>query len=385
MVAIKKILIFRENLLPYSETFIKDQVNRLEYFKPFYMGVKFDNKGIIEKNSALLINDGSYFGRLKEILFKSNMLIDHYSKKVKKFNPNLIHAHFGPDGYLASKITNKLGIPLIVTYHGYDATLKEGYLKQVSRVAKNYVSNKENFNLQVTKYIAISNYIKEQMILKNFPENKILVHYTGIDTEYFKPKKDVQRENIVLFVGRLIENKGLNYLIRAFKNVEEVCSESKLVIIGSGDCEEKYKDLAKENLINYEFLGRRTPEEIKDWMNRAKVFCVPSVRINTGASEGLGQVFLEAQAMELPVVSFKTGGIPEAVTHNETGFLASSKDDVQLSTYIIRLLEDQKLWEEFSKKGRKRMESSFDINKNNKKLEQIYKGVINNYGEDNEY
>lgn len=83
----------------------------------------------------------------------------------------------------------------------------------------------------------------------------------------------------------------------------------KLIIIGDGPLREKYYKLAKENIKNYEFLGVQSHEKVRLWMNRAKVFCVPSITVETGASEGFGMVFAEANSMGLPVVSFKTGGL----------------------------------------------------------------------------
>ncbi len=111
-------------------------------------------------------------------------------------------------------------------------------------------------------------------------------------------------------------------------------------------------------------------------MNRARVFCVPSVTVDSGASEGFGMVFAEAQAMGLPVASFETGGIPEAVVHGETGLLARERDTAGLAQNIIALLSDRAMWERFSDAGRRRARELFDIRRQTAALEDIYRAVL---------
>jgi glycosyltransferase involved in cell wall biosynthesis len=111
-------------------------------------------------------------------------------------------------------------------------------------------------------------------------------------------------------------------------------------------------------------------------MNRASVFCVPSVIAASGDSEGFGMVFLESQSMGLPVVSFSTGGIPEAVEHGITGFLAPPKDDASLAGHIAQLLTSRETWTRLSGAGRERVRREFDVYQQTKKLERIYSDLL---------
>lgn len=136
-----------------------------------------------------------------------------------------------------------------------------------------------------------------------------------------------------------------------------------------------------ENMVRqlpgrWRFLGTQSQDTVREWMNRATVFSVPSITVESGASEGFGMVFAEAQAMGLPVVSFATGGIPEAVAHGKTGFLAPEGDAKRLASYILQLLSNKELWQKFSTEGQKRAREHFNLRKQTKKLEEIYKEVI---------
>ena len=110
-------------------------------------------------------------------------------------------------------------------------------------------------------------------------------------------------------------------------------------------------------------------------MNRAKVFCVPSVEIQSGASEGFGIVFAEAQSMGLPVASFSTGGISEAVKHQETGLLAPQRDFRKLAAHIHLLLTDGVAWSRMSNAGREHVKKNFDLANQTRLLKSVYDDV----------
>ena len=113
-------------------------------------------------------------------------------------------------------------------------------------------------------------------------------------------------------------------------------------------------------------------------MNRASVFCVPSITIDSGMSEGFGLVFAEAQAMGLPVVSFATGGIPEAVAHGTTGYLGPERDCEFLAAHITLLLKDSSLWSKFSAAGIAAATERFNLRRQTAVLEGMYDEVIRN-------
>ena len=136
------------------------------------------------------------------------------------------------------------------------------------------------------------------------------------------------------------------------------------------------EQMAAQKLKKFRFLGTQPPHVVKEWMNQAKVFSVPSIRAENGAEEGLGMVFLEAAAMGLPVASFATGGIPEAVEHGKSGYLAPERDHAKLSFYIDELLNKKQVWKSFSDYGQDRVRRQFDLYEQTRKIEELYKMVI---------
>jgi glycosyltransferase involved in cell wall biosynthesis len=297
-----------------------------------------------------------------------------------QLRPDLIHAHFGTDGALMLPVANSLGIPLVVTFHGFDATITDEYARRSFYLHRKYLRRRNDLKRDVRLFIAVSEFIRNKMIETGYPAEKIKVHYIGIDVNKFVSDPNVQREPIVLFVGRLIERKGCQYLIRAMAQVQEFMPSVRLVVIGNGPFRTHLERLSKELLQNYLFLGPQPPESVRTWLNRAKVFAVPSITVESGEAEGFGIVFAEAQAMGLPAVSFASGGIPEAVSHAETGFLAPERDWKLLAKYILDLLVDEKLWLRFSKAGRERVLELFNIDSQARKLEEIYGAVLREGG-----
>jgi glycosyltransferase involved in cell wall biosynthesis len=218
--------------------------------------------------------------------------------------------------------------------------------------------------------------MRRQALEKGFPPEHTLVHYTGIDVDFFSPDPCVRRLSVVLFVGRLVPKKGCKYLIRAMADIQETVPDAKLVVIGDGRLRNELEQQAATSVRNFLFLGVQDAVAVRTWMNRATVFCTPSVTAETGDAEGFGMVFAEAQAMGLPVVSFASGGIPEAVADGQTGFLVDERDWKALSNRMLLLLRNQELWTRFSRAGQIRARSMFNIRKQSMVLENIYKQVL---------
>ncbi len=161
-----------------------------------------------------------------------------------------------------------------------------------------------------------------------FPQDKLLVHYAGLDCKTFTPELPSAEKDpeLVLFVGRLVEYKGCDYLLRAMQMVQRERPEARLVVIGDGTARGDLEQLARSLKIKCDFLGEMKSPEIRCWLEKARVFCAPSVTLPDGLSEAFGVVFLEAQSMGVPVVSFRHGGIPETMREGVTGLLADERD-----------------------------------------------------------
>jgi len=367
------VAIFRDWLLPFSETFIQAQADALARFDAVYVGCRRCSGLEMSGHPTVLLHPGRV-GRIEKILLRTTGIAPRLVSGLRKHNPALLHAHFGPDGALAMPLARALNIPLLVTFHGFDATAGDETFRE-SFSGRWYLRRRKSLGRAATSILAVSRFVAERLLVQGFPEEKVQVHYIGVDTEQFKSSQ-LRREKIVLFVGRLVEKKGCEYLIRAMEPIQREMPETELVIVGDGPLRGPLENLAKSRLRRFRFTGSQDSASVRDWMSRASVLCTPSIIAASGDAEGFGMVFIEAQSSGLPVVSFSSGGIPEAVRHGQSGYLAPEKDWVALSNYLAKLLVDRELWASFSQAGRNLVETTFNLKVQTEKLERIYEEAI---------
>lgn len=370
----RTVVIFCDHLLYLSETFIRAQAQALRRFSPVYAGSRRVAGLELPEGSTYTINPGGPAGKIGEAVFKLFGKAPGLIRQLQAFDPVLVHAHFGPDGLRALPLARQLGLPLIVTFHGSDATAVNPARNEVPFGHRRYLANKSILQNGASLFLAVSDFIRGKLLEQNFPPEKVIVHYIGVDTNLFLPVQ-VEPEPIVLFVGRLSERKGPQYLIQAMASVQQEDQSVELVLIGEGPLRKELEQQAKISLKRYRFLGAQSPEVVREWMNRAAVFSAPSIRAESGGEEAFGMVFAEAQSMQKPVVAFASGGIVEAVQHEQTGLLAPEKDWRKLAEYLSLLLRNGHLRRQFGVAGRERVLRLFDLEKQTRVLETIYSRI----------
>jgi colanic acid/amylovoran biosynthesis glycosyltransferase len=370
------IIFFSSLLLPPSQTFIRAQAEELRQFSPYYVGSRRVKGLDLPQDRLFVINRGGVVGNAAEITFKLTGFAPKLYSQIRQLNPSLIHAQFGLSGALALPIARSLNLPLIVHYRGADATIRDEHARYASLNHWVYLQRRDELKQQARLFITVSKYIKEKLLEQGFPSNKIIAHYSGINTADFTANPNMVREPIVLFVGRLSEKKGCEYLIRAMAQIQSRHPEIVLKIIGDGPLRSDLETLASQLLRRYQFLGVQSSKEVQQSMNRARILVAPSVTASQGDSEGLPNVVLEAQSMGLPVVSTLHAGIPEGIVHGETGFLVPERDIDTLAEYCLKLLQNEHLWKQFSRQGQQHVRKYFDRPKQTKILEEIYTAIL---------
>lgn len=386
------VLIYRDQLLPYSETFIPAQGEAYETYQSFYVGSSRvpNAPQTLPRDRCLTLDQCKPAPSVWKTIYK---LIGYANKQwiqqIKAQSPQLIHAHFGLDGVLAMPLARQLNLPLVITFHGYYATTQPEPGNDGSNPLfwLDYVNKRGSFFRQLyfrrqqqlfhtaRCVIAVSEHIKQSLVAKGCPPDKIQVHYIGIDINKFQFSPWEQRQPKVLFVGRLVEKKGCEYLIRAMAQVQAVRPDVKLVVVGDGPLRSPLETLAAQVLKNYRFEGRQPSEVVRARMAEAQVLAAPSVTTNWGETEGLPIVILEAMAKGLPVVSTYHAGIPEAIIQDDTGLLVNERDNNALSQAILKLLQKPELAQQLSDTGRQHIEAKFDLHQNAKMLEILYQQI----------
>ncbi len=369
------IIIYRNQLFKISESFITNQAESLQGFTPIYMGRKTfgqapDNVRVVSMDNASKVKNINY------VLFRNT---DYFKEKVVKFNPKLIHAHFGVEGVYAMNLAKQLKIPLITTFHGFDATTSNNALLFSKKPAWiNYLLYRKKLAQNGDLFICVSNFIREKVLALGFPEDRTITHYIGIDINIGRTVVEKENNKTILHVARLTEKKGTKYLIDAFAIIHKKIKEIKLIIIGTGDLENELKEQVKKLNLDKDvvFLGAQIHSKVLEWMQKVDVFCLPSVTADSGDAEGLGMVFLEAALYEVPTVATMHGGIPEVVIDGETGYLVPEKNSEKLAEKLLLLLNNEKLRKEMGSQARKMVENKFDIKKQTERLEEIYKGLL---------
>jgi len=373
-----KILIYENHLLGLTETFVQAQTGALSQFEPVYVGSRKDVGLDVRNEQVQLLNNGGLWGNCREIGFKLTGFAPEFMERLSALRPRLVHAHHGPNGIYALPIARHLKIPLVVTFHGSDITITDLRHEKTYWGFRYYFANKGRLKTSAATFLVVSRFVQKKVLEQGFPPENVHLVYTGIDTEKFRPGSSEDRPTI-LVVGRCTEQKGQEFAIRAASEVQKQLGDVEFVLIGDGPLRNDLEKLAKQLLRRYRCLGARPLEEVREWMNRASLVCMPSITTRSGAAEGFGMVCAEAQAMGKPVVAFKSGAIPEIVSHGTSGFLAEERDYRALAEYFLMLLRDVELRKRFGRAGREAMLRQFDLEQCTRRLESIYCRIL---GED---
>lgn len=369
-----RVLIFRATLLGRSEAFIAEQGEAFDQYEPWYVGCRRGDAAV-PADRSVVVNPGGVAGRLRELLFKLTRVAPGLTHRARAVAPVLVHAHFGPDAVLILPLARALGVPLVTTFHGYDATTAAAYARRSFFLHRRYLAHRAELQRDGSLFIAVSEFVKDRLLAQGYPPERTVVRPIGIPLDRFRATPGRARKPIVLFVGRLAPEKGCAHLIDVMRRVEQECPEAELVIVGDGPLRASLERQA-QGVPRCRFIGSVPREEVAAWMDQAQILCVPSVTLPSEEAEGFGLVFAEAQAMALPVVSFEVGGIPEAVAHGETGFLVPEGDRAMLFAHLVRLLRDDALRARLGEAGRRRAERLFDLRSATRTLEQLYTAAL---------
>ncbi|MFN0097414.1 MAG: glycosyltransferase [Gemmatimonadaceae bacterium] len=364
------VIVFRKRILPWSETFIAAQSGAMTRFTPVLVGYSRDPSGAayLVGRPQLLLDEHSWFPALEKFLLKSaGRAPSRWLRAIADTEPAVLHAHFGSSALPASRIAKALGIPLVVTYHGMDITVRAKTEAEAERRRRAFAA--------ADRVIAVSEFIADALRAAGCPNEKITLHYIGVDTQKFTPATAARSAHEVLFVGRLVEKKGVIHLVRAMAAVRKSVPDATLVIAGDGPLREGLAKEAEALKVPATFLGVQTPEQVQQLMRRAAVLAGPSIADTRGNAEGLPITFLEAQASGLPLVVSTSGGTGEGVVHGTTGFLFDPGDEQALAAHLTTLLGDVSLRERMSRAAREHMVANFDLRTQTAKLERLYEGL----------
>ena len=302
---------------------------------------------------------------------------------IKKEKINIVNSHWmvaqGLNGALVRKFS---GIRHINTVHsaGLFALKRVPFGRYIARFI---VRNSDHI-------ITVSSFVKSNLDELVGYDTKAIVCPMGIDTNTFVPKDqavlrekyNMKEKYILLFVGRLVEKKGVQYLIDAMRIVRNELPDLKLLIAGTGNLERQLKEkVSKSNLSSYvSFLGAVKHEDLIDYYNICDLLVLPSIFDKYGHTETLGMVILEAMSCGKPVIASNIGGIPESVKDAHNGLLTIPKNPADIADKIVKAFTQFDL-KEMGERTRQTA-LSYDCKEIGKKYEQVMKqvSVVNRRG-----
>ncbi|MGA2143283.1 MAG: glycosyltransferase family 4 protein [Brevinematales bacterium] len=311
----------------------------------------------LEKISGLGIISKIKKNKFQILLIPFFLFFQFFSTLVTviKFRPDVILANWIiPQGIVGALIIKIFPmIKLIVYSHGGDSLLlkKNIFLKKISEFACK----------KSDKIITVNHSIKNMLIdMINISSKRISVISMGV-TDSFINSDDLpipERDDKIslLFIGRLVEKKGIIYLLEAMKNIVTLFPDAELNIIGDGIEINKLIRFVETNELenNVNFLGSMEHSLLRSHYKKALIFIAPSIDANDDM-EGLPTTILEAMSLRIPVITTNAGGITDVIEDKITGILTPQKDSKILSENIIDLIKDKNLQEKIKRKAYKKI------------------------------
>jgi len=289
---------------------------------------------------------------------------------------DIVHLHnrWFPSFLRLLRKCKRIGIKTFITFHEPVVfSVSEGF-DNFARMYDDLWTKK--FLKFTSGFFAVSEYVKKTLISEfKIKENKINVCYNGVNLKLykkisknnlFKRRYDINYD-YVLFVGRLVEQKGLKTLMKTFEILKE--KGINAIVIGKGSEKQKMVNYKlRKNLTNVRFIDEFVPENLLfHAYSGASCFIMPSLW------EAFGMVCIEAMACGCPVVVSKTGGLKEIVNDGVNGFLVKVKDYKTFAKKTVEILDNEKLRNNFIKNGYKTVKDKFDWSYTFKVVDEAYK------------
>ncbi|HEX3953592.1 MAG TPA: glycosyltransferase [Stellaceae bacterium] len=330
------LLVYRHRLAPLSEVgFLSRFYLGFERLNPVWLGQHLDAGAAALPGEKLQLGRSGALGKVDRVLFRHFGIVPRFPD-LRALRPRLVHAHFGRGGALALPLARALGIPLVVTFHGADATKETHYRRRL--LPRVYARRLADLQGEAALFVCVSDFVRDRLLARGFPPEKLEVIRQGVEIDADDGASRAPPEYpYILFVGRFVEKKGATHLIEAMRLLGERGNAAELVLIGDGPLGAALRQQAR-GLPRVSFRGWLPNAEVRRCMRGATVMCVPSVAASDGDSEGLPTVIFEAMAEGLPVVGSRHAGIPEAVQHGRTGLLVPPGDPAALADALESLI-----------------------------------------------
>ena len=324
-----------------------------------------NDKGVnVYRVDNYMIHPNNFIDWIMQLNF--NMLSKATEIINKEGGFDVIHAHDWLVTYAAKSLKNAYDIPIVATIHATEAGRNSGIHDETQR----YINDTEwLLTYEATEVIVNSNYMKNEIQrLFGLPFDKInvipnginLSNFTGIERDYdFRRQYAMDNEKIILYVGRLVYEKGVQHLIAAMPKILSNYNDAKLIIAGRGGMMDELRAEASNLVLNDKiyFTGYLNSKQVQKMYKCADVAVFPSTY------EPFGIVALEAMLAGVPTVVSDVGGLDEIVTHGVDGMKSYAGNANSIADSVTALLYDHQLATNVSKKAKQKVKDQFNWEK----------------------
>ena len=293
---------------------------------------------------------------------------------INHYQPDLLHAHFGPMGVFCAPVAVQTDRPLVTSFYGYDAS---------QRAADPYWQNKYADLWETgTLFIALSADMKERLVNLGASRPDVRIVHLARDLDAYRFIPPTGRVRHLVCVARMTEKKGHLDLIQAVAQVRSQVSDIRLTLVGDGPCrswiEQAIHDYGLRDCVD--LVGWQPSNVVRDYLASADAFVLCSKTAPGGDREGTPTVLVEAQAAGLPVVSTQHAGIPEMIPKENHRFLAPEGAPGEVAQRILTLCRSSEAdLARIAQAGRAKVERSYNIAHETKRVVRLYQDVCLNH------
>jgi len=351
-----------------SETFIRAHLERLPARVTLLHGWP-----LVEGGRPVLSAPRRAYHKLSRKLFRrgaQSEVTDSFETAFRRARADAVLAEYGPVGALVAEACGRLGLPLVVHFHGYDASVRE--------VLEEHKESYPRMFEAAWAVVAVSRAMQRKLVSLGAKPEKVHYNPYGIDCGAFGGAEPGEAPPVFLAVGRFVEKKAPQLLLEAFAEVCKSEPSAQLRMVGDGPLLEESRAQAAALGVaeSVEFLGARPHDFVQTEMRAARCFVQHSIEAPNGDCEGTPLGILEAGASGLPVVSTRHAGIPDVVVEEETGLLVDERDVRGMAAQMLRIARDPALAARLGRNARQHIAANFSREQSERRLWSLIESGI---------
>ena len=370
--------------LIWTENWIYPQVASLARYRAAVLCFHVENQDIFPLDKVYALYQHGKVRRVWEKISRRLLgTFPLFVNAVRTERGDLLHAHFGPVGYVHGlPLARKTGLPLVTSFYGMDAT-------KLPRQQPVWRERYRHLFAEGVLFLAEGEHMRRRLISLGCPSEKVVVQHLGVDLTKvpYRPRKRHSGPVRVLVAGTFTEKKGLPYAVEAFARLAQKYTDVRLTVVGDarpnypGDAPVKQQILEVIERYHVQervtFTGYVPYPVLLSILAEYDIFMAPSMQAADGDAEGGAPVIIiEASASGMPVISTHHCDIPEIILDGVSGYLVAERDVDALTDRLEYLISHPEQWEVLGAAGRRHIESEYNARRQVAKLESLYDRVI---------